>query len=64
MSSIQLNFKKDKLKSILKENGVKNYSHLAKPELEKLVGKLEIHHRIVEIKKQYPHKLVEEEYKF
>ena len=56
MSSIKLNFKRDKLKSILKENGVKNYSHLSKPELEKLVEKLDKHTPKVEMK----NKLVED----
>ena len=52
MSSIKFNFKRDKLKSILKENGVKNYSHLSKPELEKLVEKLDKHTPKVEMNKR------------
>ena len=44
MSTIKLDFKKDKLKSILKENGVKKYSHLPKSELENMVNQLNKHH--------------------
>ena len=50
MSTIQLNFKKDKLKSIIKDNGIKNYSHLPKSELEKIVNQLERRYPKVESK--------------
>ena len=57
MSTIKLDFKKDKLKSILKENGVKKYSHLPKSELENMVNQLNKHH-------PSRTKVIEEEYKF
>ena len=60
MSSIQLNFKKDKLKSILKENGIKNHSHLPKSELEKIVNQLERRYPKVENRTKF----VEEDHKF
>ena len=60
MSTIKLDFKKDKLKSILKENGVKKYSHLPKSELENMVNQLNKHYPKVESKT----KIVEEEHKY
>ena len=57
MSTIQLNFK---MKSIIKENGIKNYSHLPKSELEKIVNQLERRYPKVESKT----KIVEEVNKY